>query len=187
MEIYLIRHTKVNVDLSVCYGQTDVGLDPDYMEAFKVIKTKIPPKEDLVFYSSPLTRCKMLANYLSDGNFTTDDRLKEINLGDWEMESWDFIQENLFSSWEGDFTKNKSPNGESFIDLYNRCVDFFNEIIQTKHNKIAIVGHNGTVRAMVANILQMPHHKDFALKLDYGGISKIEIVDKHQHLMYFNR
>ena len=186
-EIYIIRHTAVDVDINICYGQSDVGLAPTYKDEFEVIKAKLPSNEGLLFYSSPLTRCAKLANYLSEGCFTTDDRLKEINLGDWEMESWEFIQKNLFNGWKGEFFNNRSPNGESFMDLYDRCIDFYNEAINNGHKKIAIVGHNGIVRSIVANVLQMPHHKDFALKLDYGGVSKIEIVGEHQHLMYFNR
>lgn len=187
MEIYVIRHTAVDVDSDVCYGQTDVGLAPTYKEEFEAVKAKIPSDNGLIFYSSPLTRCRKLAEYLSDGCYEIDDRLKEINLGDWEMESWEFIQKNLFLGWKGDFIHNRSPNGESFMDLYNRCIDFYNEVINNGHKKFVIVGHNGIVRALVANVLQMPHHRDFALKLDYGGVSKIQIIGEHQHLMYFNR
>ena len=187
MQIYLIRHTKVETDISVCYGQTDVGLADTYMDEFNVIKSKIENLNELKFYSSPLKRCQMLANFLSEGNYTTDNRLKEINLGDWEMKTWEFVQENLFLNWTGDYANVTSPNGESFKDLYDRSSSFYDEVTTNKDQDIAIVAHMGVVRAILAYVLEMPVHKALCIKMEYGGVSKIEILPFKTNVLFFNR
>lgn len=184
-EIYIIRHTKVNLPIEVCYGQSDVGLDSNYMEEFKNVRNKIPADEELVYYSSPLSRCTMLADFLSGSNFKTDDRLKEIDLGDDELKSWPYIQENLFLNFQGNFVNNRCPNGESYMDLHKRTSEFYEEIVNSDHNKIAIVTHMNVIRAMVSQVLEMPHKNFYRLKLNYGCVSKVNINNNIIHLNYF--
>lgn len=41
MEIYLIRHTSVDVPAGYAYGQTDVPLRPTFEEEAQIVKEKI--------------------------------------------------------------------------------------------------------------------------------------------------
>lgn len=187
VEIYLIRHTTVEVSLEVTYGQTDVGLAPTFKEEFETLKAKIPDPSELIFISSPLKRCRQLTEYLCKDQFILDDRLKEIYLGDWEMTQWKFIEQNLFLGWKGDFVNQKSPNGESYKDLYIRSVEFYQELIKKEYQKVALVTHMGVIRAIIAHILNMPVDKAFSLKLEYGGVSKIQLMPHRSMLLFFNR
>lgn len=186
MNIYLVRHTSVEYDLSVCYGQTDVNLADSYMEEFEKVKNKLPDLENFTAYSSPLKRCTMLAEHIFKGDIKKDNRLMELNLGSWELEPWEYIQENLFLNWNGEYHLTTPPEGESYQELFDRAAQFYDEISTSNSNDIVIVSHMGVIRAIIAHILHMPVKKAFSLKLDYGGVSMIEILPVKTHLKFFN-
>jgi len=92
MKLWLIRHTNVNVAPGICYGQTDVDVAETFENEAQVIKKQIENIEFDKVYSSPLIRCKKLAEYLFNTNIKYDTRLRELNFGEWEMQAWDKIQ-----------------------------------------------------------------------------------------------
>ena len=172
MEIYLVRHTETVCEKGVCYGQADVGIQEPYQELFSTIK-KVLPKGAL-FYSSPLKRCSIFADYLSDGKYKTDSRLMEMNFGDWELKNWDAIAPEEINPWMQDFVNVKVPNGESFTILYDRVVDFMGNELGTDTSKpIVIVTHAGVIRSMLCKTSNLPLKDTFQNKVDFGEIIRI--------------
>lgn len=150
MEIYLIRHTKVNVEAGICYGQKDVELADSYPKELKVVKEKLKDIDfDLVF-TSPLSRAKKLATDIFGDKVAEDPRLMELNFGDWEGKVWDEIKDPLFPVWMEDFVNKKCSNGESFVMLRDRVLEFWNDIKSKDHQKIAIFTHGGVIRTLLA-------------------------------------
>lgn len=142
MDVYMIRHTAVDVETSVCYGQTDVGLKDTFEQEAQVVKENLASiKADKVF-SSPLSRCKRLAEYCGYTGIQFDDRLKEINFGDWEMQRWDNLD---MSVWTTDWMNNPAPNGESFRGLADRVADFLEELKKQGHESVLIFTHGGVI------------------------------------------
>lgn len=176
LDIYLIRHTKVKVDSGICYGQTDVALADNFVESLKVIQNKMPtlPK-DTVIISSPLQRCLQLAEKLNNNNtnnkIKTDERIMELNFGDWEMQSFNELEPNLFQAWMNDYINIAPPNGESLQTLLERCQNFWNELTQKTYQTAIIVTHLGVIRVLLAHILEMPIKKSIYLTNDYGAIN----------------
>ena len=186
MEIYIIRHTKPNCDKGICYGQADVDIQ-DNLELNK-LKNNIINPEEFVFYTSPLKRCLKLAEHISNSKFISDNRLMEINFGDWELQKWTSIENHQdFQSWRNDFVEFTCPNGESFQDLYKRSTNFFNEILKADHKKIAIVTHAGVIRCILSHILEIPLKKAPNLQIDYGSISKIKVLEYAISVEYINK
>ena len=64
MEVYLIRHTSVDIDSNVCYGQSNVPLSSTFEEDAQKIKKELNIDFEKV-YSSPLFRCTMLSSKLN--------------------------------------------------------------------------------------------------------------------------
>ena len=84
MDIYLIRHTKTDTKKGLCYGQSDVPLADSFYDEALQLQQKLPELNgDCKVFSSPLSRCLRLANRFSD-TVTTDERLLEMNFGNWE-------------------------------------------------------------------------------------------------------
>ncbi|WP_367757745.1 alpha-ribazole phosphatase [Flavobacterium sp. WC2430] len=173
MEVYLVRHTETVCEKGICYGQSDVQILEPYLELFDSIKNQIP--KDAVVYSSPLVRCTTLANYLS-ASIITDARLMEMNFGDWEMKKWDVIPPDDFAPWMNDFVNVSVPNGESFVDLYNRVNDFLeNELKSTVKRPIVIVAHAGVIRSILCKVTNVPLKDAFNNKVNFGAVVKIEL------------
>lgn len=173
MEIYLVRHTETVCEKGICYGQSDVGILEPYLEHFETIKAQIPDQAKV--FSSPLIRCAQLANYIATTPVITDHRLMEMNFGDWELKNWDDIPVNDFTPWMNDFVNVRVPNGESFVDLHNRVVDFMtNEFQKDTLKPVVIVAHAGVIRSILCKIASLPLKDAFQNKVDYGSVLKIE-------------
>ena len=168
MEVYVIRHTKVEVPKGICYGQTDVALAATFEEEMKELKRKLPENFDLVF-SSPLTRCKQFALQFSD-EITYDNRLKEMYFGEWEMKAWSDIPLEEIQPWYDDFVFTETPNGDSFESLYLRCASFLEELRQQKATKILLVTHGGIIRSIWAYLLDIPLQNAFKVPVDFGEV-----------------
>ncbi|WP_189663236.1 MULTISPECIES: alpha-ribazole phosphatase family protein [unclassified Polaribacter] len=173
MEITLIRHTTPKIAKGICYGQSDIDIIDTFLEEIKPILKEVPINNlETTYYSSPLLRCKKLAEKLSD-TVIYDNRLKELDFGDWELKNWDAINKVELDIWMTDFVNVSATNGESYIGLHARTTDFLSEIVVQNHQKIVIVAHAGVIRSLNAFIKKIPLEKSFDLKLQYGEILKL--------------
>lgn len=173
MEIYLIRHTAPDIAKGICYGQADIGVKESFLAEAAIIKKHLPQNINTI-YSSPLQRCKKLAEHLFSGhpiNFHND--LKEINCGQWELQPWDSIPRNDIEPWMNDAITRQTPNGESYQDLYDRVKNAFLHIYK-KGSPLAIVTHGGVIRSILTHITNT-HLKDsfHTFSLNYGCVIKI--------------
>ena len=173
MAIYLIRHTTPLVPKGTCYGQADVDVTDSFLKEAEAIKAHYPKHIDTVF-SSPLIRCKKLADYVAAPlNIITDPRIKEINCGDWELQKWDNIPRAETEPWMQDFVNVPFKNGENYISLQSRTVAFFNQYFNANKN-IAVFTHAGVKRSILAyisNVALIDSFKHF--NIPYGSITKI--------------
>ena len=163
MNITLIRHTAVDVPQGIIYGQSDVELASTFEQEAKEISDQLNETFDVV-YSSPLKRCVQLAKKIST-NILYDDRLKELNFGNWEGKLWkDIEQTREAKAWFNDYLQVKCPNGESYQDLIERIKSFINEILRNPYENICIVTHSGPIRAFISIINDTDSTKIFNQK-----------------------
>lgn len=94
MKVILIRHTSVDVPKGVCYGQTDVPVAATFTEEAEMTKKALGDRTFDAVFSSPLTRARLLADYCGYPTPVTDNRLMEMNMGDWEMKRYDDIKDD---------------------------------------------------------------------------------------------
>ncbi len=182
MDIYLIRHTQVDVKSGICYGQTDVPLIDN------TFKIKTFPENAMVI-SSPLQRCLQLATKLNHGNpVMTDERIMELNFGDWEMQNWNDIDKNSIQEWANDYVNIAPPNGESYQALFERCQAFWNDVITKEaYETVIIVTHLGVIRTLLALMLEIPLKKSLCIQNDYGAINKLKYHQNEITIEYLNR
>ncbi|WP_348800534.1 alpha-ribazole phosphatase [Flavobacterium adhaerens] len=178
MEIYLIRHTETVCEKGVCYGQSDVGILEPYRLVFDTVVDQLP--KEAVLYSSPLQRCVLLAKYIQEHTqidiVIEDSRLMEMDFGDWELQKWNDIPREILDPWMEDFVNVRVPNGESFVDVNNRVLDFFeNEIPKGLTKPIIIVAHSGVIRSILCKINDRQLKDAFQNTIDFGEVIKIEI------------
>ena len=173
MEVYLVRHTETVCEKGICYGQSDVAILEPFLELFESIKKQLP--QDAIVYSSPLDRCTQLARYISK-DLITDSRLMEMNFGDWELKSWDEIPSDDITPWMNDFVNVAVPNGESFVQLHHRVLDFLYKELETASSRpVVIVAHAGVIRSILCEISGLPLKDAFTNKVDFGSVLKVEL------------
>jgi alpha-ribazole phosphatase len=175
MNIYLIRHTKVAVKSGICYGQSDVELAGSFIDESEIIKAQIRDIQFDKIYSSPLTRCKTLAEKLFISDIIYDDRLMELNFGEWELQEWDKIRHPDLDQWMTDFVNTPCPNGESFLDMHKRVISFISDLQTDKCKNIAIIAHGGSIRNFITHIKNENLTDAFKKEINYGEIIKLEI------------
>lgn len=174
MEIHLIRHTAVENPDNLCYGFTEMSLRKNYVEDFKLIS--IDQDFDLII-SSPSQRCQLLAKYFQL-NYQTDERIKEMNFGDWELQKWTDIPKDEINPWYEDFINVKTTNGENLLEMQTRVSQFWNELIAKENsNKVLIISHAGVIRLILQSILKFPLENMFNIQIDYGKKTIISVKD----------
>ncbi|MBB6463717.1 alpha-ribazole phosphatase [Flammeovirga kamogawensis] len=171
MEIYIVRHTQVAVEKGICYGQSDVALAHTFEDDITQVITKLPTDVDIIF-SSPLSRCMLLAEKLST-QYSTDNRLLECNFGDWELIAWNDIPRNQLDKWGNDFVNQKPPNGEALKDIHKRVINFIEDLIKHDVDKVIIITHATVLRIFHQHFNKYPLEKIFNLKVDYGEVVKV--------------
>ncbi len=197
MDIYLIRHTEVAVGRAVSYGQSDVELATNYAEQRDRILTHLPTDRPAYLFSSPLNRCRLLANDLAISaeidlkSVQFDERIKELNFGDWEMTPWADIPRSTLDPWMNDFVNVGPPNGESFQDLSDRVESFWQEIISPlviqNAGPVYIITHGGVIRALLCLFLDLSLRNAYRIHLDYGSLTKLTTDGQHYTIQYVNR
>lgn len=176
MKVILIRHTQPTVEKGVCYGKTDLDVAASFSNEVEQIKVRLKEFElnNFQVYSSPLQRCSKLAKALFIQSFRTDKRLLELHFGHWEMKKWDEIPKGESEYWFEDWVNQPTPMGESYQDLYKRCISFWEDIKPQNIDQICVVSHAGFIRASYAYFEGINLKDSFELKLDYGEVLRLE-------------
>jgi len=175
MEIYLIRHTSPDIGQGICYGQSDIPLAITFNEEYLKLKQHLPEKFQAV-YTSPKLRCMKLAEKLTETkDIISDNRLLELNFGDWELKNWDSIEQVELNKWMKDFVHISAPNGENFSMLHERAVHFFTELSGMDYEQVAVVSHAGFIRGIIAEVLEMPLRNAFKIPVAYGSVTKLNL------------
>ncbi len=195
MKITLVRHTSLSIDPTLCYGQSDVDVSENFENERLALQEKLAKYAFDAVYASPLQRCHKLAKALcaqtSHGHHAEkiqlDARLKELNFGDWEMRKWDDIPRDAFDVWVQDYANLAPPNGETFNDLHLRATHFIEELRQHSHGKhLLVVTHGGWIRALIAEVLQMPLKGLFRISIDYASVTQLEFIGEIPKVHFVN-
>jgi alpha-ribazole phosphatase len=188
MEIFLIRHTSVDVPKGICYGKSDVGLNHTAETEMANTATRLSAICDIekaVIWSSPANRCVALAKTIRS-DFHLEERLWEMNFGDWEMLAWKDIKQEHSDPWMADFVNVNTPNGESFKELSARANEFLDEIITQNHEQVVLVNHSATIRTLICRALDLDLKNAFRMEIDYGSITKIAYKNGYWSVKFVN-
>lgn len=176
MEIFLIRHTSVEVPPGVCYGQSDVPLRSTFPQEAAATLEQLKQHQpfDAVF-TSPLSRCVHLATYCGYPSARHDDRLKEIDFGKWEMQAFDQISDPRLQEWYADYLHVAATGGESFAMQYQRVSRFLDELRTQPYRRVAIFAHGGVLicAQLYAGVIR--EKEAFSALTPYGGIISINL------------
>lgn len=139
-----LRHPTPEVKAGMCYGRTDLDIaEVGHEQIERALETT--PKVTKIL-ASPALRCRKLATLIGerDGiNPEFDERLWEMNMGEFEGMMWADIDRQKSDKWFEDPMNNPTPGGESFANVQTRVL----EALEQAHLETAIVCHAGVIRA----------------------------------------
>jgi alpha-ribazole phosphatase len=192
MRIYFLRHTTLDIEDNIFYGQTDVDVSSNFINEVKIIKKKIEG-EDLnlkktLVISSPLKRCVKLATALNV-SFKIDPRIKELDLGDWEMKLMSSIEKSEIEKWQDNLMEYKVPNGESNKNFLKRLNGFLKDILKFEQD-VLLVAHAGSINGMISILTKEPFDKlvkNYWEKIKHGSLTSIKLNEKKVIIEYIGK
>lgn len=175
MKVTLIRHTSVAVPRGTCYGWSDVPLaDTFEAEAASTLQRLKGMAFDHAF-TSPLTRARRLAAFCGFPDATIDDRLREMNMGAWEMQRYDEIRDESLQRWYEDYMHHPATNGESFPMLRQRVGLFLDELLTLPYRHVAVFTHGGVIVAAGLHAGLFCEDDAFSHQPPFGGVVELKI------------
>ena len=196
-KIIVIQHPQSEQHINRMIGSwydwdlTELGIKQAHNIA-KKLSTEITD-DDYTIYSSDLLRTKHTADIISSYLHTTpifDERIREFNLGEAIGKSKDWAKNNLCCPvWEGTIDWACTADGQVFRnaetrrDVWNRVIQFYNDVIVPSKKNLIIVSHSGTLSILFAIWLGMDIHSldQTAIWGKAGGVSFL--LDDGEHRM----
>jgi len=185
--ICLLRHgeTAYNADGNKYCGRTDIPLTEKGMAQANRMKALLKDYSFDQVFSSPLIRARTTAE-IAAGNkdlVQTDDRLIEVDFGQWEgKSSEEFRREDpdSWNNWLSDPAAFRAGNtGENASQVLERLNGFYQELMDKYDGQtILVVGHNGVNRLFMASQLEMPLRNYRKIVQENSALTLITL-DKH--------
>ncbi len=176
MHLSLIRHTSVELDGNiVCYGNTDVAVSANFATEAEILKQSVQHLKPDAIFSSPLTRAKLLAEYVGFSPIVFDNRLKELNFGELEMHPWEeiLVNEDIEAYFEY-YVENPFPGGESLREQQLRVKSFLDEKKQVGLSHIMVFCHGGVINAIRSLVSGLPLRQVFASTPPFATLISID-------------
>lgn len=156
MKIIFVRHgiTKSNIDKK--YSTPDTRIDKSGLYILEKTKSLLKDYKIDQVYTSNLIRSQETAYKLGFNDFKIDQRLNEMDFGDFKGQNIYDVRENHkdFFEREKDFYFDiPYPNGESRQDVINRLRSFLDEKSMEEKNILAI-SHGIAIRSTLFWILK---------------------------------
>ena len=188
MDIHLLRHTRTLAPDGTCYGRTDVGLPDDWAQAAEPVIARLPVavRSSATVYSSPLSRCARMAALL-ERKVRSEERLAEIDFGDWEMKAWREIPREQVEAWNDDLLDAVPYGGESVRTMFDRSAALLDEICASGSQTVIAFSHGGPIRCMIAHALGVAPQDIMRFHLDFGASSLLRRAGGVWKLIYLNR
>jgi len=175
---HLLRHAPAAVEKGTVYGRTDVPAIPQDPALIEQIATRLP--RDSLLITTPLRRTTETAEMLEATGWAPRDRIVEAAFAEQDFGAWEgSTHDALGLEGSPDYTafwdnpaRNRPPGGESFADLTERVSAAF-AILTDAHpaQDIVLIGHGGSIRAIVATILGMTPENALALEISPLSLS----------------
>ena len=215
MAIYLVRHTAPNIKPGIIYAATNVPVhDGEFKRVLPLLDAALP--ESALIVSSPLTRCRRLADFLAmnhDGGSNErivilDPRFIERDLGRWTGKRWQDIPRAEAKQFEADFLDHWPPPvetengpvlrglnvhprlgaGESVRAMQMRVVEGFEAAWDMAEGRnLVIVSHAGPIAAMIAHWLTLPLRRGIEPSPGCGDVVQLAYVDGRQRAFIARR
>jgi alpha-ribazole phosphatase len=152
MKLWLVRHARVQLTGGLCYGASDVPADPEHTQTVAAALAIVLPA-GAPLWMSGLGRAQQLAAAVRAlrtdlASPTVDERLNEMNFGQWELRAWDAIPRSAFDVWMADFAHHRFGGAESTQQVIDRVAAALSATRETGAADAVWICHAGVIRAV---------------------------------------
>jgi len=130
--------------------------------------------------SSPMLRCRAFAEQLSDKikkPFFVENDLEEVGFGVWEGRTTAQVKtenEAEFYAFHLDPVNNRPLHAEDLDVFFDRVVTAYQKVLEEYEGKhCLIVAHAGTIRAIMAYLLDAPVSSMYRIRVNNAGLTRI--------------
>ena len=171
-------------------GHIDIDITQNGVEQMRRLAGILSTKNISAVYASDLIRSVKGAEIIARGigrSFTSYRELRERSVGEWEGLTVEEIKERYpteYTLWRADLMNYRPPGGECLLDIQNRVLPFYKELV-ARHpdQEIAMLLHGGVNRVILADALGMPPLNLFAIEQDYGAMNIIDYYDDNRAVL----
>lgn len=185
--ILLVRHGETEANRRrLALGRADPPLTERGGSQAAALATRLAAAGVEAVYSSPLRRARETAAPIAAAVGTevvVDDRLIELDYGDWDGRSFPDLPPEELARWRHDMTF-APPGGESLRTVTARVSDFCAEVLEGP--TVVAVSHVSPIKAAVTWALGAGEELGWRMFLDLASITRIAGRDGHASLVGFN-
>jgi probable phosphoglycerate mutase len=193
-QLILIRHgeTAWNRDRRI-QGQTDVELSALGHEQARQLARRLSREPIQAIYSSDLARARQTAEPLGEAlslPIHPTPLLREVGFGAWEGLTVSEVEARWpeeYRAWRLDSITYRPPEGERIEELQRRALTGAAEILAAHPGEtIALIGHGGSVKAILCGLMDFPLSLWRRLRIDNTGVSRLLLTPLGPTLTLFN-
>jgi broad specificity phosphatase PhoE len=187
--ICLLRHgeTAYNADGNKYCGRTDIELTEKGLAQANRMKELLKDYQFDAIFSSPLYRARLTAEIASGqtDKVQTDERLIEVDFGQWEGKRPEEFQREDPQSWDLwllDPENNRAgKTGETATEVVDRLNSFYGDLLEKYSGKtVLIVGHNGINRFFMSSKLGIPLKNYRRIVQENSALTLVKLINKDE-------
>jgi len=182
--LIVVRHGRTAANAAArLLGHLDVALDEVGAAQAQTLAAAVGPVDRVV--SSPLIRTRQTAAVFGT-EVETDDRLMELDYGDYDGMALSDVPSELWERWrtDPDFAP---PGGESLVALRLRVTAALDDLSEAARiQTIVVVAHVSPIKAAVAWALGVGDEVTWRMFVRPASITRIAITDRGPVLHSFN-
>ena len=182
--LIVVRHGRTAANAAArLLGHLDVALDELGAAQAQTLAAAVGPVDRVV--SSPLIRTRQTAAVFGT-EVETDDRLMELDYGDYDGMALSDVPPELWERWrtDPDFAP---PGGESLVALRLRVTAALDDLSEAARiQTIVVVAHVSPIKAAVAWALGVGDEVTWRMFVRPASITRIAITDRGPVLHSFN-
>lgn len=181
--MFLVRHGETIWNNELRYqGHSDIPLNSAGKEQASKLAERLKGEKIDYFYASDLSRAMETAQIIAQPHgktVTGVELLRETRFGVWEGLKFTEIKEKypeIWKQWQVDPRGTLIPEGEYLDEVAVRVMQGIKEIIN-RHadDSVLVVAHGGTIRLILAELLEMDIRNLWRIRQDNTALNIIDI------------
>jgi broad specificity phosphatase PhoE len=191
--ILLVRHGRTDWnDAHRFQGRTDVPLNATGLAQAEKVAARLAACPIDVIYTSPMQRARETAVAIAAPHKKSPvvlDDLTEVNFGSWEgllIEDIRERDEGHLQRWLRNPFFCMPEKAETWDSIRARAERVKETVLRSPHERVVLVSHGGTTRALLAVLLGFDPNTVWSIKMSNCALSGIEVRKDQSFLAFSN-